>query len=119
MDILPIQSFRIFVGNVFNWQVCLPKRMIIAQCEIPSDGIQAVDFNNQNDFPIAASKINSSPSNSSAALHFNFWAVRYNPAKEKQLQMLRHTITQNENILRFAEDKRHKAHLPYKNFCLL
>lgn len=103
MNISPDQPFYVLNSNVFDGRVCLPKHTIIAQCGTHSNVSRAINFNNQNDFPIEGLERDTNLTNSSAEVHSNFYAVHYKPADDKQLQTLRHIIIQNDIFFRLAK----------------
>lgn len=56
MDNSPNQPFYNFVSHLSDWQICLPKRLVIVRCETSLDVVHAVDFTDQQNPAIKTSK---------------------------------------------------------------
>lgn len=69
MNVIPKQPFYILASSFFDQQVCLQRRMKIAQCAAPPDALHTVNFNGQKAPPIETPKLDSIPSRFPAELH--------------------------------------------------
>lgn len=108
MDVPPRRSISILVRNFSDRKVRLPKHMIFAECEPPPDVFHAVDFGDQKVSPVRTSEGNFGPHSDTSAVH-------YKPAENRILQMSHHTVIQNNDTTRQAQNWQEGVHISYRN----
>lgn len=109
------QNSRFIILSSFSDQhVCLPRRMVVAQCGIFPDVIHYAHFKVQKSSPIWTPKAENSPTSLFTEHRSNFSAVDYKHTEDKQPQMRRQTVVQNDDFPHFRQNWRQEAHLSEK-----